>query len=493
MKRRQKRKLILLVVLLAVLVGLGLWYWNYTQTKNLNIDLRVQPANTLTAPQYLYSFGGTKTNHLTAPVGVLADNGLVFVCDSTGGQIFVFKQDGTFVKTFGKGKVVDPVYLAKNPKDGLLYVTDRALQTILKYTTSGELAGEFKPNLPKAELPTEKTKSEWTPIALAFAPDGTLYVTDILKDQRMLIFSPDGTFLRSVGRMGVADTSADLPGTFQFPNSIKVFKDEVWVADSNNRRIEVFGLDGTYKRLIPADGLPRGMVFLPPNSGVTKGTGDTYAVVDVLASEVTLYSTGGASPVSFGEKGTGDGQFSQPNDITVGNKAILFVSDNKNLRVQAWGWQSQVSPLPRVLPQQPAWCLLALPLLFLPLLFRKRQYYATADFVRALGEAGALSALQAKRVRWLVSEADFEALSGVTAGDLRLAEVLHATEYSDPDARALMKRYAITLEQAATLTSAQRTKLFFTEDEELRKLARMLEIDTMNAAEYLASTASKRG
>lgn len=489
MKRRQKRKVVLLAILLVVLAALGLWYWNFTATKSLKLDLRVQPANILIAPQYLYSFGGTKTNHLTAPVGVLADGGNVYVADSTGGQLFIFKQNGTFVRTFGKGKAIDPVYLAKNPKDGLLYVTDRGTQSVLKFKTTGEYVGQFDPNLPQSELPDVKTKSPWTPIAIGFAPDGTMFVTDILKDQRMLIFGPDGTFVRSVGTLGVADVAADLPGQFQFPNSVKVFKNEVWVSDSNNRRIQIFGLDGTYKRLVPAAGLPRGIVFLPPNSGATKGTGDTYAVVDVLASVVTLYSTAGAPSVSFGEQGTGDAQFALPNDITVGDKSILFVSDNRNLRVQAWGWQSQVSPIPQVLPRQPAWCLLALPLLLLPLLFRRKQYFATADFVEAMLSAGALDQMLGTRVRWNVSESDYEKLSGVVEGDIRLAELLNGTEYSDTDARVLMQRYGIPLEQAATLVAAQRAKLFLTEDEELTKLARMLEIDTMNAEEFRGKSA----
>jgi DNA-binding beta-propeller fold protein YncE len=492
-KRRQKRKLAILVALLVVLAGLGLWYWNYTQTKNLKLDLRVQPSDKLTAPEYLYSFGGTKANHLTAPVGVLADGGNVFVADSTGGQLFLFKENGRFVKTFGKGKVVDPLYIAKSPKDGLLYVTDRGKHALLKFTTAGGYVGEFDPKLPKDQLPTFKATSEWIPIALAFAPDGTLYVTDILKDQRMLVFGPDGSFVRSFGKAGVVDKATDLPGQFQFPNSVKVFKNEVWVVDSNNRRLEVFGLDGTFKRLVPLSGLPRGMVFLPTGSGVTKSSSDVYGVVDALTSIVTLYSTKGGANATFGEKGVNEGQFALPNDITVGSKSIIFISDNRNLRVQAWGWQSKVSPLPKVIPEQPAWCLLALPLLLLPLFFRRKKYYATADFVLAMAEAGALAEMQLKRTRWLVSEADYEQLSGITADGVVLSELLQATEYSDSDARALMERYATTHEQAAVLVAAQRAKLFCTNDADLRKLARMLEIETMNAEEYRAHFTQKHG
>ena len=493
MKRRQKRRLILLVVLAILLAALGLWYWNFRQTGSLSVDLRVQSAETLTPPQYLFSFAGTKTDRLTAPVGVVADGGNVYVADSTGARLFTFRQDGTFVRTFGKGQVIDPIYIAKNPKDGLLYVTDRGKQAVLKFRTTGEYVGEFDPKLPKAERPTFKANSQWIPIALTFAPDGRLFVTDILKDQRMLIFAADGAFVRSVGTMGVAGTSSDLPGQFQFPNSLKIRGDEVWVVDSNNRRMEIFSLDGAYKRLIPLQGLPRGMVFVPGSADTTAGASDTYAVVDVLASMCTLYSTKtGVPPVTFGEKGSGDGQFALPNDITVGDRSMLFVSDNKNFRIQAWGWQSKVSPLPKILPSQPLWCLSLLPLLLVPLLFRKRTFYATADFVEAMIAAGALSEMRHRRLRWLVSEEDYELLRERTEGEVKLAELLQPTEHSDTDGRALAARYAIALDEAVTLVSAQRTKLFCTEDNGLRKLAQLLELDTANSEEFRARFASHK-
>lgn len=492
MKRRQKRKIVLLVILAVILAALGLWYWNYTQTKSLSIDLRVQPADVLVAPQYLYSFAGTKADHLTAPVGVLADGGNVYVADSTGGQLFAFTQDGTLIRTFGKDQLIDPIYIAKNPTDGLLYVTDRGKQAILKFKTTGEYVGVFDPSLPKSEQPSFESTSQWIPIALTFAPDGRMFVTDILKDQRVLIFAADGSFAKSFGTMGVAQTASDLPGQFQFPNSLKVYGDELWIVDSNNRRMEIFGLDGTYKRLIPLAGLPRGLVFLPRGSGATASDADAYVVVDALSSLCTLYSTTNLPLVTFGEKGTSDGQFQLPNDVTVGDKSIIFVSDNKNFRVQAWGWQASVSPLPKILPQQPLWCLLALPLLLVPLFFRKKKLYATADFVEAMAAADAIPMMKHGRRAWLVSEEDYESLSGRTAGGIKLSELLRPTEYSDTDARALASRYATTLGQAATLTSARRTKLLCTEDEDLRKLARLLEIETVNAEEFRARSTSKK-
>lgn len=491
MKRRQKRKIALLTVLLLTLGVLGLWFWNFSTTKSLDVDLRVQPGDTITAPTYLYSFAGTTANHLQAPVGVVADGGNVYVTDSKAGLVFEFKQDGTFVRTFGKGHLTDPLYVAKNPRNGLLYVTDRRERAVVMFKTTGEFAGTFDPKLPASELPKFDTHGDqWIPIDVGFAPDGTMYVLEMLDGHRMLIFGPNGAFRRSVGKSGIVAKATDGPGDFQFPNSVKVHGDEVWVVDSNNRRIQVFDLAGTFKRIVAVSGLPRGMTFLAPPSRSASGVAESFAVVDTLSHDVSIWTVGGKAPVVFGERGVLDGQFNFPNDIAVGDKSVLFVTDNKNVRVQAWGWSAAVSPLPHVLPRQPAWCLGLLPLLLVPLLFRKKTFFATADFVDAMLDAGLVSRMPAKRRSWLVSEDDYAALRDRVEGDVRLSELLAPTEFSSTDARAYQERLEIEERTAAVLASARRAKVFCTLDPELRRLAKMLEIDVVGVDEYLARFAS---
>lgn len=486
MKRRQRRKAALLAVLAIALVLLGLWYWNFRATKSIRIDMRALPQDTVTAPTYLFSFAGTAANHLQSPVGVLADSGQVFVSDAQAGLIFVFKQDGTFVRTFGAGHLTDPLYIAKNPKSGLLYVADRRERAVVMFKESGEFVGVFDPKLPKSELPKFDTHGDqWVPIALGFAPDGSLYVAEILNGQRILTFAPDGSFVRSFGSAGVANTVTDLPGQFQFPNSIKVHNDELWVVDSNNRRIQVFGLDGTFKRFVAVSGLPRGLAFVNPPTNSASGTVDAFAIVDVLSSDVSIFTVGGTTPATFGERGVAEGQFNLPNDVSVGDRSVLFVTDNKNVRVQAWGWTVNVSPLPHILPQQPAWLLFLLPLLLLPLFFRTKKFYATYDFVEAMLDAGVVSRMKGKRRTWFVSEEDYERLRERSEGDIMLSELLEATEHSPEDARALKERLDIEQDQSVVLAAAQRVKYLCTESPELRRLAKILEIDVLNSTEFL--------
>lgn len=496
MKRRQIRKIVVLVTLLVVLALGGLWYWNFTATGSASIpDLRQAPsADTIEAPNFLFAFSGSGANALVNPVGVFAYKGEVYVADSEQGLVFVFKQtNGAFVRSFGKGHLTTPLYLAVNPKDGNLYVTDRRQRSVEVFTTGGSWVKRFNPNLPKSELPKFNAQGDqWAPVAIGFAPDGTMFVTEILNGHRFLIFGPDGTFLKSAGSYGVAATAVDLPQQFQFPNSIKFNNGLVYVMDSNNRRVQVYTKDGTFKNLIPMAGLPRGFVFLPADLTAAGSAGKLkFVAADTLAHNGTIWDVTGKELVTFGNQGVGDGAFSYPDDVTLGDRFVLFMSDSINKRVQAWGWQRVLSPIPHVLPRQPAYLLLLLPLLLLPLLFRKKKRYATADFVQRLYDAGLISLMVKKRVHWLVSEADYERLKGLEQGGVKLSELLEPTAYSQTDASYLASRYSLSLEQAGMLAFAQRGKLIHTDDPELTRLARMLEIDTIDEPTFAAQAAAK--
>ena len=336
-------------------------------------------------------------------------------------------------------------------------------------------------------MPKFDTKGDvWLPIAMDFAPDGTMYVVELLNGHRLLIFGPDGTFKKSVGSMGQAAKATDLPERFYFPNSVKVHKNEVWVVDSNNRRIQVFDLAGNYKRLVPVSGLPRGMAFLSPGSSVSTSSVDNLVVVDTLSHDGTIWNANGDKLVSFGERGVLEGQFSFPGDVSVGQQSVMFVTDTMNGRVQAWGWPQNVSPLRKILPRQPAWCLALLPLLLVPLLFRKKKFHATADFVEAMLAAGLVSQMPDRRRRMV-------RLSGRLRGASRPVPGRHPPRRaccSPRSTRSRMRRPWPTSSRSTRPkrrhsrprnvrgSSAPRTPI-------CAGLAKLLELDVVDRAEYM--------
>jgi len=421
-------------------------------------------------------------------MGVLADVGRVYVTDSRLGRIFVFAPGGDLEFTFGQAELVTPLYIARNPLDGNLYVSDRRTRTLQIFDIDGAYVGEFDPNLPAEELPTFETGDvQWVPLAVAFGGDGTMYVTDLLFSHRLLIFDPDGTFVRSVGTTGVSERSTTNPELYQFPNSVKAREDEVWVADSNNRRLKIYSADGDFRRLIPTEGLPRGFDFLTLST--EDETPTVYAtVVDTLSHDVTIWSEAGEREFVFGEVGFLEAQFSYPNDISVYVDNRMFVADSANGRVQVWGWPEDLAPVPSIpLPPYWLWCLS--PLLLLPLLalLRRKRFFATDDFIEVMIETEDVDQMAHGKGRkyWMAMPPTWERFKDVKIGDIEFQYLLHEHEHSESDTRDLMERLEIDYETAAIMQVATRAKVFCTQDADLRRLARALEIDVVDNEEYL--------
>jgi hypothetical protein len=209
-------------------------------------------------------------------------------------------------------------------------------------------------------------------------------------------------------------------------------------------------------------------------------------VVDTLAHDATIWNTKGDKVISFGQQGILDGEFSYPNGVSIGSRNRIFIADTSNGRIQVWGWPEQVSPIP--LPQVGNnWWLCLLPLLLLPLLLllRRKKFLATEDFIMAMYNLEELDILTHRRRKWLVTEEDYETLKGITQGDVKLEDVLHATPYSESDAKDLMDRLEIDMKTAIILSIAKRTPIFVTEDIEYRRLAKSLDVDVVNRVEFL--------
>jgi len=494
--KRRIRLLVVAAVLLLILVLLGGYYAFYKATKKLSFNLTAAGAEaSLAPPEFLFAFSGAGSDRLQRPIGVEIVGQNVYVVDTIKHTVFVYNQNGDQTAKFGTAELVTPLYIAHNPKDGNLYVSDRRKRTVMKFTPEGQFLGEFKPNLPKAQLPKPIVDGiTWAPIALDFAEDGTLYITEVLKGHRLLIFGPDGTFRRSIGDLGMVPDPTQDPEFFMFPNGVLVTDKEVYVSDSNNRRIQVFDLAGAYKRLFVTEGLPRGITALKPfPSDPTTSPVVRIPVVDTLAHFVTIWDgTDGKKFVSFGEQGTLDGQFAYPDDVALGDKNKLFVTDTSNGRVEVWGWPLEAAALPIIgAPTNLLWC--CVPFLLLPLLLlnRKKRFFATADFVERMIVMEQADLMPARRRAWLTLEAEYELIKQMEYNDINFAELFEVTAFSESDARALAEKFELDEPTSEIMAASQRAHIFATEQADLRRMAKTLEIDVVDAPEFVKRFAAK--
>ena len=251
------------------------------------------------------------------PVGVAVSGDRLYVADSRRGLVDVTSRDGRHVRTIGAGFLKAPAYVAVGPVDGRIYVSDRGRDSVVVYSATGELLRILDP----AGVDPTGSAPAWRPLALGFAPDGTLYVTDASARQQIVVFSPTG---RRTGSFGAALPVGRTGQTLSFANGVAATRDRVLVADSNNGRILILDRSGALVREIPTQGLPRGIAALPDGR---------FIVADAAAGSVTAYSADGRQTAEAGLSGASAGLFAEPSGVAVSDDGRIFVADSGKGRV----------------------------------------------------------------------------------------------------------------------------------------------------------------
>lgn len=293
-------------------------------------------------PAYAFSFPETPTAALERPVSVLVSGDSVYVVDSTAGLVRVFDERGQERSAIGSGTLEVPVYIARDAARGLVYVTDRQKRVVFAFTDDGTPAGTISPRAVGATASAEPTS--WAPLGIDVAEDGLIYVTDISGRHRVLVLESDGTVVREIGGERAAQSGSGVSVVLEYPNAVDVFEDEVWVSDSNNRRVVVFGLDGQFSRVVPMTGLSRGIDLL----NAVDSTRTLVAVVDTLAQDIAVLDSAGGVLGRFGQPGSSAGRLAFPNDIAVSRDGKrMYIADTGNRRIQVWD-VVPVSPLDAV-------------------------------------------------------------------------------------------------------------------------------------------------
>jgi sugar lactone lactonase YvrE len=147
----------------------------------------------------------------------------------------------------GRAVLVDPKNVAMAP-DGTIYVVEGKGARVTAFNPDGTVAATWGG-------PGQNDGQFQEPWGIAVAPNGNVYVADTW-NHRVQYFDPSGKFLGKWGRLGDAKGRTDADqGVFWGPRSIAISPSgELYVTDTGNKRIQVFGLDGSFKRMFGGEG-----------------------------------------------------------------------------------------------------------------------------------------------------------------------------------------------------------------------------------------------
>jgi len=172
------------------------------------------------------------------------------------------------------------------------------------------------------------------PKGIALDSDGNVYVADA-NNHRVEVFTREGKFLRQWGGQG------NLSGQFQEPWSVAVDPDAgaVYVADTWNHRIQKFDLEGQFVTSWGSFGDTGGQAagsghsLYGPRDVALDGDGNLW-VADTGNKRVLKFDPDGGLLGQWGGAGDAPGQFLEPVGIAFDEQGSVYVADTWNQRIQ---------------------------------------------------------------------------------------------------------------------------------------------------------------
>jgi len=307
--------------------------------------------------------------HLGEATGVAVNSkGHIFVFtrgNSTGpaygasaAQLLEFAPDGKFLHEIGHHLYAwSFAHTVKVDKDDNIWVTDKGSDMVIKFNPEGRVVMVFGRKQEASDEGTEPLKHVKPPLPpvdgmfrqvtdVAWDAAGNAYISDGYVNSRVAKIDKDGNWLKSWGEPG------DQPGQFNTPHSIAVdARDNIYVADRGNRRIQVFDTDGKFLRVItidvPVDPNARPAIGNKPTATtgamapgapwaicITPGQNQVLYSSDGFPGRIYKLSLDGKVLGVFGKSGKQVGQFGWVHEIACLSENELYVAEVLNWRVQ---------------------------------------------------------------------------------------------------------------------------------------------------------------
>ena len=262
--------------------------------------------------QLVTHYGGKK---FSCPGGVTigpADE--VVIVDRDNKEVMMFDEDLKLIRTFGQGggdsKLNYPVGVAVGHH--VIAVSEFGDHVVKKYSLQGDYLSKFGSH--------GSGNGQFNhPQGLCFNSKGLLYVVDYI-NCRVQMFRENNVFLFKFGSKG------HNPGQFQDPRYIAVdTSDRVYVTDwYDDGGINVFSEDGHFIKKINCN-KPYAIGIAP----------DDYIITDDHSNHfLTVFSPTHELVGKFGVCGKGKGQFDRILCIAINSSGTIFVTENKNHRLQ---------------------------------------------------------------------------------------------------------------------------------------------------------------
>jgi len=172
-----------------------------------------------------------------------------------------------------------------------------------------------------------------SPERMALGPDGLIYVADT-NNHRIQVFDSEGSLVKSWGQYG------NLDGEMKKPHAVAVGSDGiVYVSDNGNRRILKFDKNGNQIAKLGDKKTVSSNI-----TGIAVDAKGNIYTVDTDKHRIVVYDQKGEVIKTIGKKGIGKGAMMEdPADIAIDHAGNIYVVDASNKRIQKFDANGNVS------------------------------------------------------------------------------------------------------------------------------------------------------
>ena len=251
------------------------------------------------------------------------------VIDCPGDSVAVIDKTGWVQFFDAEGRFLDKFTLKNTEKgyptgmtvtaDGNVWIAETHAYRAAEYTRDGKelaaIGGEGKGDGQFVYV---------TDVAVSAA--GDIYASDFGGDDRVQQFDREGRFVRKWGGTGTE------PGKFRRPQALAFAPDgSLFVADACNDRIQKFTPDGRLVGVYGGPGTGEGQLGYPYDLAISPD--GTVYIAEYGNCRVQRMTTDGRFSGTWGRAGSRPGELAQPWAVALDGKGRLYVLDTGNSRV----------------------------------------------------------------------------------------------------------------------------------------------------------------
>ena len=255
----------------------------------------------------------------------------------SGGNLYIARQDGSVDVTDKDGKTImtlaaksGDTELLKRPEAAavagdIIYVVDSKMDQVVMYdSSSGKYLGRFGSKA-GGSLASNFALDEPQGVAVY---EGVVYVADS-GNERIQMFGLNGVFLSTLPLSAPASGGAVKEKVYKLGEPTDIALDvrgRIYVCDADDKSIKVYGPNGEYLRTLSNTGKPVALSVAE----------DGIYVADEASFSILKYDFDANFAYSFGSGGEGKAQFKSFSGLAVDRAQQVFVGDAKKSLIDAF-------------------------------------------------------------------------------------------------------------------------------------------------------------